>query len=82
MSGFCIVFFFSKGFIKWKYNKRIFFQNADRFHLTDCPSPGYYGDNCSTECPQNCQDGYCDNEEGTCLACKPGFIGPRCDLGK
>ncbi|XP_078327835.1 uncharacterized protein LOC144623310 [Crassostrea virginica] len=46
----------------------------------DCPSPGYYGENCSTECPQNCQDGYCDSEEGTCLACKPGFIGPRCDL--
>nr|XP_022304600.1 uncharacterized protein LOC111111752 [Crassostrea virginica] len=47
----------------------------------DCPSPGYYGENCSTECPQNCQDGYCDSEEGACLACKPGFIGPRC-MGK
>ncbi|XP_078330387.1 uncharacterized protein LOC144624457 [Crassostrea virginica] len=44
----------------------------------DCPSPGYYGENCSLECPQNCQDGYCDSMEGTCLACKPGFIGPRC----
>ncbi|XP_078330391.1 uncharacterized protein LOC144624460 [Crassostrea virginica] len=46
----------------------------------DCPSPGYYGDNCSLDCPQNCQDGYCDSVEGTCLACKPGFIGPRCDM--
>ncbi|XP_078330394.1 uncharacterized protein LOC144624462 [Crassostrea virginica] len=44
----------------------------------DCPSPGYCGGNCSTECPQNCQDGYCDSVQGTCLACKPGFIGPRC----
>nr|XP_022306488.1 platelet endothelial aggregation receptor 1-like [Crassostrea virginica] len=44
----------------------------------DCPSPGYYGDNCSSQCPQNCQDGYCDSEEGTCLACKHRFTGPRC----
>ncbi|XP_078330369.1 uncharacterized protein LOC144624440 [Crassostrea virginica] len=44
----------------------------------DCPSPGYYGENCSLDCPQNCQDGYCDSVEGNCLACKPGFIGPRC----
>ncbi|XP_078328424.1 laminin subunit alpha-2-like [Crassostrea virginica] len=29
-------------------------------------------------CPQNCQDGYCDIVEGTCLACKQRFIGPRC----
>nr|XP_022309926.1 multiple epidermal growth factor-like domains protein 6 [Crassostrea virginica] len=44
-----------------------------------CPSPGYYGKNC-LKCPQNCHDGYCDSEEGTCLACTPGFIGQRCDL--
>nr|XP_022310709.1 multiple epidermal growth factor-like domains protein 6 [Crassostrea virginica] len=42
-----------------------------------CRSLRNYGENCSLECPQNCQDGYCDME-GTCLACKPGFIGPRC----
>ena len=53
----------------------------NRLHLTDCPSPGYYGDNCSLKCPQNCHDGYCDSMEGTCPACKPGFIGPRC-MGK
>ncbi|XP_078330346.1 uncharacterized protein LOC111112509 [Crassostrea virginica] len=46
----------------------------------DCPSPGYYGEKCSLDCPQNCQDVYCDSVEGTCLACKPGFIGPRCDM--
>ena len=33
------------------------------------------------ECPQNCQDGYCDIVDGTCFACKHGFIGPRC-MGK
>ncbi|XP_078328061.1 uncharacterized protein LOC111112074 [Crassostrea virginica] len=44
----------------------------------DCPSPGYYGENCSLKCPKNCHDGYCDSMEGTCPACKPGFIGPRC----
>ncbi|XP_078330364.1 uncharacterized protein LOC144624437 [Crassostrea virginica] len=43
-----------------------------------CPSPGYYEENCSLECPQNCQDGYSDSLEGTCLACKPGLIGLRC----
>nr|XP_022303551.1 laminin subunit alpha-2-like isoform X2 [Crassostrea virginica] len=47
----------------------------------DCPSPGYYGENCSLECPQNCQDGYCESVEGTCFACKPGHIGPRCTQG-
>ncbi|XP_078330404.1 uncharacterized protein LOC144624467 [Crassostrea virginica] len=45
----------------------------------DCPSPGYYGENCSLECPQNCQDGYCDSVKGTCLGCKPGYIGTRCN---
>ncbi|XP_078330397.1 uncharacterized protein LOC111112079 [Crassostrea virginica] len=44
-----------------------------------CPSPGYYGENCSLECPQNCQDGYCDVMEGTCLGCAHRYIGPTCD---
>nr|XP_022304590.1 multiple epidermal growth factor-like domains protein 10 isoform X2 [Crassostrea virginica] len=43
-----------------------------------CRSLRNYGENCSLECPQNCQNGYCDIVEGTCLACKPGFIGSRC----
>ncbi|XP_078330368.1 uncharacterized protein LOC144624439 [Crassostrea virginica] len=43
-----------------------------------CRSLRNYGENCSLECPQTCQDGNCDIVEGTCLACRPGFIGPRC----
>nr|XP_022307879.1 platelet endothelial aggregation receptor 1-like [Crassostrea virginica] len=44
-----------------------------------CPSPGYYGENCSLECPQNCQDGYCDILEGTCFRCAHLYIGPTCE---
>nr|XP_022309955.1 uncharacterized protein LOC111115489 [Crassostrea virginica] len=44
-----------------------------------CPSPGYYGENCSLECPQNCQNGYCDIVDGTCLACAHRYIGPTCE---
>ena len=47
-----------------------------------CPSPGYYGKNCSLKCPQDCHDGYCDSMEGTCLGCKLGFFGPICNMGK
>ncbi|XP_078328406.1 uncharacterized protein LOC111115159 [Crassostrea virginica] len=43
-----------------------------------CPSPGYYGENCSLECPQNCQDGYCDAVEGNCFGCTHRYIGPNC----
>ncbi|XP_078330373.1 uncharacterized protein LOC144624444 [Crassostrea virginica] len=43
-----------------------------------CPSPGYYGENCSLECPQNCQNGYCNIVEGTCFGCTHRYIGPRC----
>nr|XP_022305387.1 uncharacterized protein LOC111112265 [Crassostrea virginica] len=43
-----------------------------------CPSSGYYGENCSQECPQNCQDGYCDVVEGTCFGCTHRHISPRC----
>ncbi|XP_078328496.1 uncharacterized protein LOC111112512 [Crassostrea virginica] len=43
-----------------------------------CPSLGYYGENCSLECPQNCQDGYCDIVEGTCFGCAHRYIGPTC----
>ncbi|XP_078330395.1 uncharacterized protein LOC144624463 [Crassostrea virginica] len=43
-----------------------------------CPFPGYYGESCSLECPQNCQDGYCNIVEGTCFGCAHRYIGPRC----
>ena len=58
-----------------------FFHYIYNSHLTGCRSLRNYGENCSLECPQNCQDGYCDIVEGTCLTCNPGFIGPRC-MGK
>nr|XP_022305088.1 N-acetylglucosamine-1-phosphodiester alpha-N-acetylglucosaminidase-like [Crassostrea virginica] len=44
-----------------------------------CPSPGYYGENCSLECPQNCQNGYCDIVEGTCFGCAHRYVGPTCE---
>ncbi|XP_078328879.1 uncharacterized protein LOC111114998 isoform X3 [Crassostrea virginica] len=44
-----------------------------------CRTPGYYGESCSTPCPQNCQEGHCHITEGTCLGCLPGYNGPMCD---
>nr|XP_022304367.1 uncharacterized protein LOC111111594 [Crassostrea virginica] len=67
------------------YNKRTHLtypQKLSRYTMIGLCEVEVYGcqtlGNCSLECPQNCQDGYCDIVEGTCLACKPGFIGPRC----
>ena len=50
--------------------------------LSGCPSRGYYRENCSLECPQNCQNGYCDIVEGTCCGCAHRYIGPRCTRGR
>ncbi|XP_078328648.1 uncharacterized protein LOC111114999 isoform X1 [Crassostrea virginica] len=44
-----------------------------------CRTPGYYGESCSTPCPQNCQEGHCHITEGTCLGCLPGYKGLMCD---
>ncbi|XP_034319205.2 uncharacterized protein [Magallana gigas] len=44
-----------------------------------CPVTGYYGDNCTIPCPQNCQEGHCDIVDGTCLGCIAGYIGSRCN---
>ena len=61
----------------WLYFKT--FTNCQRvFLLLGCPFPGYYGENCSLECPQNCQDGYCDVVEGNCFGCTHRYIGPSC----
>ena len=49
--------------------------------LLDCILPGYYGDNCSTPCPENCVDGLCDNVNGTCYNCHGGYSGPTCNAG-
>nr|XP_022304636.1 multiple epidermal growth factor-like domains protein 10 isoform X2 [Crassostrea virginica] len=44
-----------------------------------CPTPGQNGPDCSTTCPDsNCR--YCHNETGSCLRCKPGYHGHRCEL--
>uniref|UniRef100_K1PJ98 Tyrosine-protein kinase receptor Tie-1 n=1 Tax=Magallana gigas TaxID=29159 RepID=K1PJ98_MAGGI len=44
-----------------------------------CPVTGYYGEDCSLPCPQNCQEGHCHIVDGTCLGCVPGYTGARCD---
>nr|XP_022307985.1 uncharacterized protein LOC111113986 [Crassostrea virginica] len=44
-----------------------------------CPTPGYYGENCSIPCPKNCQDGQCNIVEGTCLRCLTGYKEQRCN---
>ena len=49
---------------------------------TDCPTPGYYGENCSIPCPKNCQDGQCNIVEGTCLRCLTGYKEQRCNERK
>uniref|UniRef100_A0A8W8P078 Uncharacterized protein n=1 Tax=Magallana gigas TaxID=29159 RepID=A0A8W8P078_MAGGI len=44
-----------------------------------CPATGYFGSNCSVPCSNvNCQ--YCHIEVGTCLGCKPGYKGHRCEM--
>lgn len=43
-----------------------------------CPNTGfYYGIDCCSNV--NCQ--YCHMDTGTCLECKPGYIGDKCDKG-
>ncbi|KAH9496275.1 hypothetical protein Btru_017967 [Bulinus truncatus] len=41
-----------------------------------CP-PGFYGPQCTDQCPQNCADGICTN--GFCKSCAPGWKGFKCD---
>nr|XP_022311298.1 multiple epidermal growth factor-like domains protein 11 [Crassostrea virginica] len=43
-----------------------------------CSSPGFYGPNCSTPCPDpHCR--YCHIETGTCQGCMPGYKGHKCE---
>lgn len=46
-----------------------------------CQTPGFFGENCSIPCPQNCQEDHCNIVDGTCLGCTPGYIGSECDEG-
>ena len=46
-----------------------------------CTSPGSYGKDCSTPCPQNCQDKRCHIVEGTCLECVDRYNGSICSKG-
>uniref|UniRef100_A0A8W8P2L6 EGF-like domain-containing protein n=1 Tax=Magallana gigas TaxID=29159 RepID=A0A8W8P2L6_MAGGI len=58
---------------------------GDGFHggLCDqgCPTPGHYGEDCSLQCPKNCQEGHCHIVDGNCLGCIPGYRGPKCNDG-
>ncbi|XP_052694343.1 protein draper-like, partial [Crassostrea angulata] len=46
---------------------------------TGCLKVGYYGENCSTPCPENCENGVCDIVDGTCISCVPGYRGSMCN---
>lgn len=53
------------------------------FYIIDigCEKPGLYGSNCEIPCPSNCRDSSCHIQNGTCIQCKPGWLGMYCDIG-
>uniref|UniRef100_K1PR81 protein-tyrosine-phosphatase n=1 Tax=Magallana gigas TaxID=29159 RepID=K1PR81_MAGGI len=55
------------------------FNEICELEVYGCPIPGYYGEDCSLPCPQNCQEGRCNIVDGTCLGCVSGYTGPTCD---
>lgn len=52
-----------------------------RLWILGCPTPDYYGEDCSLSCPQNCQESRCNIVNGTCLGCVDGYRGPNCNDG-
>lgn len=59
---------------------------TEAYRKTSCEA-GYYGADCSTECPDYCRADvtkghHCDRFTGTCLpidGCYPGYFGQHCD---
>ncbi|XP_062610203.1 multiple epidermal growth factor-like domains protein 10 [Saccostrea cucullata] len=50
-----------------------------KINKTECNTSGEYGENCTLSCPENCQEGHCNIEDGTCLECVVGYQGPHCE---
>ncbi|XP_061170724.1 protein draper-like [Saccostrea echinata] len=44
-----------------------------------CAKKRVYGLNCDLPCSVNCQEHSCNIVNGTCLGCKPGWTGDKCD---
>lgn len=44
-----------------------------------CPSPDFYGENCSLSCSTHCINSRCHIETGHCFGCKDGYQGPMCE---
>ncbi|XP_061192790.1 scavenger receptor class F member 2-like [Saccostrea echinata] len=61
------------GYSKYAFNELCEFQ------VYGCPTAGFYGENCTLPCPQNCQERHCNIVDGTCLGCVSGYKGPRCE---
>ncbi|XP_056003582.1 multiple epidermal growth factor-like domains protein 10 [Ostrea edulis] len=57
---------------------RLAYNELCEVEVYGCPTPDVYGENCSTQCPQNCQERHCDIVNGTCLGCLPGYKGSLC----
>ncbi|XP_062578481.1 tyrosine-protein kinase receptor Tie-2-like [Saccostrea cucullata] len=47
--------------------------------VTGCKHPSIYGFGCDLSCPENCQERRCYIVNGSCLGCRPGWIGEFCN---
>eukprot|EP00105_Crassostrea_gigas_P039177 XP_019923325.1 PREDICTED: multiple epidermal growth factor-like domains protein 10 isoform X3 [Crassostrea gigas] len=56
----------------------IFIQYRTGNVVWSCPEPGYNGEDCSSPCSENCQEGHCDIVNKTCWGCVAGYIGSQC----
>ena len=70
--------------IKYILNRIIVYHLVIQFviwYITECPS-GYYGDNCTSICPANCEF-TCNHINGVCKdgKCIAGYHGEMCDQG-